>query len=407
MKPDLMHVVFGSVRSLPPLMHELSSLANEQSSVQVIDVHTGAEPFLRDSSLIEFESLSLIFRKISTSQLPLFKLLRYIEFCIRLFMLIVKNKPRIVIAHDLIALLPAYFPSRLISARVIYNAHELWTERQDASTPMLRLWRRLDRFFCKRVDRIIAPESNRANIYLHEYGASEMPIVVRNIPPRHATPEASIEWEGLLHRSLPRNYAIVLYQGLIHESRCLSEVIHAMAKTDRFAVLVLIGSGEEAYRRSLHESIRQLVLEDRVFILAPVSSAQLRPITASAAIGILLYKNDGRNNYFCAPNKLYEYMQAGLPMIASDFPGLSEVIEKNEIGVCVDPSNVSSITNAIDRLLQETSERVEMKRRALELAESSYTWESEFKKLRSLYNELNVLQNRESKASGQTQEKNR
>ena len=115
---------------------------------------------------------------------------------------------------------------------------------------------------------------------------------------------------------------------------------------------------------------------------------ELVPYTASADIGILLYRNDCRNNYYCAPNKLFEYMMMGLPVIAANYPGLLPLVEGEDVGLCVDPESPKAIAGAVNRLAGDPDRRERMRRNGLQLTRDRYNWEIESTPLLELYGSL-------------------
>jgi glycosyltransferase involved in cell wall biosynthesis len=123
-------------------------------------------------------------------------------------------------------------------------------------------------------------------------------------------------------------------------------------------------------------------------VLPRVPYHELAPWTASADVGILLYRNDCRNNYYCAPNKLFEYMMMGLPIIAPDFPGMRALVEGEEVGLCVDPEDPAAIAAAVNRIAADPAWTARLKQNALRLARERYNWERESGPLLARYREL-------------------
>lgn len=105
---------------------------------------------------------------------------------------------------------------------------------------------------------------------------------------------------------------IVLYQGLLHPGRCLEELVLAAQFLPSNISLVFIGAGDEDYKDRLKRLIENHNLSSRVFLHYRVPYDQVFAYTCCADVGVLFYSNDGRNNYYCAPNKLFEYFRAGL-----------------------------------------------------------------------------------------------
>ena len=115
---------------------------------------------------------------------------------------------------------------------------------------------------------------------------------------------------------------------------------------------------------------------------------QLFEYTASADIGLLFYRNTCRNNYYCAPNKLYEYMMMGLPIITPNYPGLVPVVEGENVGLCVNPEDPRAIADAVNRIAGDSSLHQTMKSNGLRLTRTQFNWETEFLKLEKAYTEL-------------------
>jgi glycosyltransferase involved in cell wall biosynthesis len=105
-------------------------------------------------------------------------------------------------------------------------------------------------------------------------------------------------------------------------------------------------------------------------------------------MGILLYRNDCRNNYYCAPNKLFEYMMMGLPVIAPSFPGIVPIVEGGNAGLCVDPARPEQIAAAVNELARSPELRQRMKENGLRLTRERYNWETESAPLIERYRAL-------------------
>jgi glycosyltransferase involved in cell wall biosynthesis len=205
-----------------------------------------------------------------------------------------------------------------------------------------------------------------------------LPAVVRNIP-EHAP--AIQRGNALRHRlGVDGDARLLLYQGLIAESRCLLELIDAVAMLGMEVRLVLIGEGDGEYERRVAE--RMEALGGRGHRIGWTAPDELARLTASADLGVLLYRNNGRNNFYAAPNKLYEYIFAGLPVLASAFPGLVGVVEQGGYGVCANPHLPEDIARAISAALNiPAGDAIAMR------AREQFRWESEADVLRRVYRE--------------------
>jgi glycosyltransferase involved in cell wall biosynthesis len=185
---------------------------------------------------------------------------------------------------------------------------------------------------------------------------------------------------------VPPGIPIVLYQGLYMPHRGLENLVRAASRFAR-ARLVLMGWGP------LLETLQGIVasegLRDRVVFLEPVPMRELLAVTAGADLGVIPYRNVGLNNYYTSPNKLFEYVAAGVPVAASRFPELIRVVEGLELGRTFDPDDPASIAAAVDAILENPSERARVQDNALRAA-ARFTWEDEARTLLEVYQALPV-----------------
>lgn len=379
-RPHVVHVFFGQARRLPPMMAELRSFAGEFRQTLIVPEYDQKPTYLAqripDTEVVYVRMRS---REWSARQTPLRKLLRFKEFMLRAALAVRRANGDIVVAHDLPAVLPLLVRLLRRPGRVLLHAHELYTEAAENLAPMRPFWRALERFTVRRVARVIVPESNRARIVHEEYGAPRMPAVVMNIPADAVPCE-----RGTLLRerlALPEDAVTVLYQGLLGESRCIEELVAALGHLPVRFHLVLIGSGEESFMAWLREASTRY--NGRLHLFSWMHPEALQAFTASADVGVLLYRNRGRNNYYAAPNKLYEYLFSGLPVVSSAFPGLQAAIEGGGYGACADPDRPDDIARAILRAADIAPGTAIATR-----ARASWRWSDQADMLRTVYQEI-------------------
>ncbi|MBL0176244.1 MAG: glycosyltransferase family 4 protein [Ignavibacteria bacterium] len=379
------HILFNTVHKLPPLYNELVQLSARGEAATVYEVTNHDEQSAPPPDLpgVTFHRVSLGLRRVTTRQSRVAKLLRFVEYVFRAFIFAVKQDCDILVAHDLPAVLPAYVAARLRRRPVVYNAHELWSETNGMSAPFPALWARVDRFFCPRVDAMIAPEPNRARIYMEEYGAPALPVVAANCPLFTPLPATTLLRDSLAQQGFTPEI-IVLYQGIFDPSRRLHHLIAAMELLPATVALVIMGRGSAEQQDALEALRQSLGLQRRVFFHPFVPYDRLAAYTRSADIGVLLYTNDCRNNFYCAPNKLYEYLHAGLPVVTSAFPGLEAVVDGFQLGICVDPESPADIAQGLSRLLDEDTRKL-ISNRAIRISREIFNWEVEFERILKLY----------------------
>ena len=241
----------------------------------------------------------------------------------------------------------------------------------------------LERSLVPRVDIVITPERNRSEIYAREYHARKTPLTVMNCPP-YREPVASSRIRDALRERGVEGETIVLYQGLFDDSRCIRELVTAASEFDDGTVLVLMGGGFDEWR----DPAKIIGGRKNIVALPRVDYHDLPLYTSSADIGVLLYRNNCRNNYYCAPNKVHEYMMMGLPVVTVDFPGIRALLEPEGIGLCVNPEDPHAIAGAINRFTREKDLYARAKEQCLRRSRERYNWEYEFQKIRAAYTTL-------------------
>jgi glycosyltransferase involved in cell wall biosynthesis len=282
-------------------------------------------------------------------------------------------------AHDLDALWPAAKAARRWGVPLVYDSHELWTGQSSlVGRPLVRgVWAALERRLVRNVDRTIAVSPGVAHILKDRYRLEHV-LVVRNLPPyRPPVPGDRIRAELGLAAGRP----VVLYQGGFLTENGLSEQIEAVAGLDGPA-FVLIGSGPT--EDALRNQVLRNGLRDKVYFLPRVPFAELHSYTCSADVGLCLIKGVGMSFYLSLPNKLFEYMMAGLPVLASDFPEMRAVVDDTRAGQLVDPQDGPAVREHLHHLLTDREQQQAFRRAALEAAQR-YCWEREAPALVNLY----------------------
>lgn len=308
-----------------------------------------------------------------------FALLRYYR---RAWKIVKKEPGDIYHCHDLDTLPLGYMAKRRHGGRLVYDAHELTTELAYISRLERVGWWVLERFLIRRADEVIATGTYRADYLAKKYKIA-VPTVVLNCPPLIGvgTPNRALRDKlGLVDDKVP----VILYQGGFIVGRGLDKLVLAIAYLER-GVLVLMGWGPlEAELRIL---VKEKSLEEHVYFTEPVAPDRVVYYCMSASVGVVMVLHTSLNNYYATPNKLYEYIHAGLPVVSSDFPALREIVEGYELGCTFDPEAPESIAAAINRVLADEQRYDTMRKNALEAARI-FNWETESRKLLEIYRRL-------------------
>jgi glycosyltransferase involved in cell wall biosynthesis len=275
----------------------------------------------------------------------------------------------LLVGHDVDGLGAAVRAKRALGAPLIYDAHELFPDMAAAGRPDYerRGWIRYERRLIRHADAVFAVTASRADVMARRFAIS--PRVIRNVPETsHETEEPAAD----LRESLPEGAKVVLYLGGMQASRGLEEAIRALERLPD-CHLVLMGSGEEKYVERLRAIAREARVAERLEIRPPVRPHEVVAVTAAADVGVVLNHRTNLNNYLSLPNKIFEYVVAGLPVVASDFPDMAELVNGCGVGVTCDPEDPASIARAVEAVLRDPERYREGARRAA----PELTWERE------------------------------
>lgn len=287
-------------------------------------------------------------------------------------------------AHDLDALWPAARAAGRRGARLLYDSHELFVEQSSLvhRSGVRGFWRWLERRLVRRVDRVLTVSAAIADNLRQAYDLEPPPVLVRNLPP-FREPVAGNGLRQALGLD-GDDEPLVLYQGGFLTDNGLAEQITAMSRIDA-GRLVLLGSGP--MEESLRSQVASLGLRDRVRFLPRHPFPQLHALTCGADLGLCVIKPTGNSFLWSMPNKLFEYLMAGLPVLAGDTPEIRRVIEDTGAGVLVDPQDPDAIADALRELLADEPRRRHMGAAALRSAHR-YCWEQEAPRLLEAYAQL-------------------
>lgn len=222
----------------------------------------------------------------------------------------------------------------------------------------------------KSLDAVILAES----LYADSLPESDKYCIVRNYPLLSELDLSGLDWSG--------KKRAVCYIGGLTEIRGLIGMVDAIEKTD--AELLLGGKFESGSLKSRVESMPGWQRTTYMGLLDRVGVANV----LSQAMAGLLVLHPVPNYMVSEPTKMFEYMSAGIPVIASDFPVWRRIIEDSGCGICVDPTKPEAIASAIKWIMDHQDEARQMGQDGRRAIENKYNWELEEKKLVSLYEKL-------------------
>ena len=298
----------------------------------------------------------------------------YFFFNVRLFFVGLINKTDLFYANDLDTLAPLFLLSKLKKKPLIYDSHELFCEVPELKDSRIKkaIWQKLEAYIIPKLKTCITVNDSIAKIYVAKYN---VPFhIIRNISDFDQTfiPQSRAQL------SMPEDKKIILLQGAgINVDRGAEELIDAMEFVQN-AVLYIIGSGD------VWENLKQKVsfnksIQNKVVLINKLPKSELINYTFNADIGLSIDKNTNLNYLYSLPNKIFDYIQAEIPILASRLPEIENIILQYKIGDFIDDHNPKTIANKLNEMLY--SQQLSSYKKYLAIAKKEITWKSEKEKL--------------------------
>jgi glycosyltransferase involved in cell wall biosynthesis len=260
------------------------------------------------------------------------------------------------------------------AAAVVYDARDIYIDAANLARlpgPARRLFAWVERRWARQASRVMTVNEPYAAVMEQRFGVAK-PLIVMNCSyaPAGDPPRGRRFHEAL---GLPPATRVVLYQGGFSRDRGIEQLIEALPSLPADSVLVLLGYGVlQAELEARAEAA------NRLFVLPAVLPADLVEWVGSADVVAMPIQPTTLNHRLTTPNKLFEAMAAGVPVVASDLPGMAGIVRDTGCGVLCDPSSPASIATAIRSILDAPpDEREAYRRRALDAVRATYNWDSQ------------------------------
>jgi len=333
---------------------------------------------------IRFVIKVVILLPIKSVLMVIHKPLCFHDFYKRSLLLNIEEPSDIYHGHDLHTVPTAYKTALRTNAKVVYDAHELYTEMSGLKPIERKLYTIIERKYAPKVNALITVNESIAVELVDRYKLNKKPSIIFNCP--EVSNNIILTENDILREKLniSKDTKIVLYQGGYSINRGLFNLIDS-AKFINNGVIVFMGWGR--IEEELREKVKNLKLEDKVIFTPGVPQNELLNHSKSAEVGVIPYQFVGLNNYYTSPNKLFEYINANVPIAGSNFPELKRVINKYDIGETFDPESPKSIAQAINKILDNSEYQKKLKENT-KFAAADFTWEKEEKKLLKIYDIL-------------------
>lgn len=306
---------------------------------------------------------------------PLF----YASFNLRLFWYLLFQKADVFVANDLDTLLAVYLAAKIRRKKIVLDNHEYFTGVPELITrPRTRaIWKAIESWIFPKLKYISTDTEAKKELFELNYG---VPVkVVRNVP------LLLNEEPDVIVQELPKNRKILIYQGAgINVDRGTEELTEAMRFLDDSYLLVYVGSGDVI--DTLKSITEKYALQNRVWFIGKVPFVQLRAYTKQAHLGLTLDKPVSENYTCSMPNKLFDYVHAGVPVLASRLREIERMINRYDIGTFIESYEPAHIAEKIKSIFE--SGQIEYWKKNLPKASREVNWQQEEITLRGIYAEV-------------------
>ena len=299
---------------------------------------------------------------------PLF----YMFFNIRLWFYLMTHANDLIWSNDLDTLPAGYLTSCIRQRPLVYDMHEYFTGVPELIHRKVtrRIWEKIESTIFPKLKNVITVSPSIAREFESRY---PVPVaIVRNVP-KPFTNDKSVPIDLRF-----ADGKLILYQGTMNKERGLEFMIRAMLWIEN-ARFILVGDGPE--KKKLEGMIRELGLHNRVRMIPRMLPHQLQKLTPQADLGISIERNIGLNYRFALPNKLFDYIYAGVPVLVSSLTEMQRIIEKYKVGWILesyDPERMAAQVNLILKDLERDRSRLQGN---LKRASGELNWEIEEPKL--------------------------
>lgn len=306
---------------------------------------------------------------------PLF----YAELNLRLFFVLLFSSVSVLHANDLDTLLPAWLVSKIRRKHLVYDTHEYFTGVPEIQKrkAVKSVWKGIERFIFPKLKHVFTVNESIAELYRHDYG-NEVIHVMRNIPPA----EVSMVVDDDLSARIPLNsFRIILQGNGINVDRGGEEAVQMMQYLND-CVLLIAGNGDVIPR--LKQMVQELNLSAKVIFFDPMPYAKLLGLTSVCDLGLSLDKDTNINYRYSLPNKVFDYLRAGIPVLASNLVEVKRIVEMHHTGWIAKSVNPIALAEQLRHIKNDSLTYAQI-RSGLQKTSLELCWENESKGLLSLY----------------------
>ena len=297
---------------------------------------------------------------------------------------VIDYSPDVIHAHDLTTLPAAVKYAKKLNIPVIYDAHELETNRANNKNPIVKWFiTYTEKKYISQTTAVITVSDSIANFLAQAY-TIKLPTVIYNSPDYYPGKQSisNVRSDFGINTISP----LIVYVGIAQTGRGIELLLTAMGNLKEF-YLAFVGPENAIYYPKYKQMISDLGLSDRVRFFPPVPSEDVVSYISTADVGVSIIQDVCLSYRYCMPNKLFEMAFARLPIVCSNLPDMKAFILKNELGIVVDQENSNLIAQGIREAYTKRNIISSSDEKLKDLI-NEYGWQAQAKKLLALYSDL-------------------
>lgn len=372
---NILHLTHSDSRSDNRILKELGALADTglyNITCIGISSNNGASQSCHklDAKIISLRLITNLPKWVSR---PIRHFLMLTEFYIRLLREGIKVKPNIIHCHDTMVLPVGLIIKIITKAKLIYDAHELESNRNGQTKMLAKVTFFIEKKCWSKIDHFITVSNSIISWYEKEFGVKSNSLILNSPLIRKFNSVPNNYFHNLY--SISTDKLVFVYLGILSSGRGIDYILDAFSQGTIESHIVFIGYGE------MGSKIKEFSLKySNIHLHDAVPHEEIVATVKNADVGLCLIENVSLSDFYCLPNKLFEYIFAGLPVLASNFPEISNLVKEHHLGNVCDV-NFKSIHAEVSKMEKNHPERI-----ASNLSELG--WEKQSEKLRKAYMKL-------------------
>lgn len=313
----------------------------------------------------------------------------YLAFANTAFEVARQFRPDVIHAHDFNTLVGASLISRVLGTPFVYDTHELWVHRNRGGVSYSKREIRWEESFERQAMRTAAFSVTVCDSiadYLTRRYSVKRPVVVRNIPEQgHGSAGEPVRFRREL--GLPDDAFLAVYVGRFTSNRGITDILRALPHTDPRIHVAMLGYFDRRFAVEYHDLVEELGVEARIHPFGPVPSATVSDWIREADISLTTMNRVCLSYTYTLPNKLFESLHAGLPILGPDSPEIVRIVGQYHCGVTYRDGDHLDLASNLNHLESNPSE-LEILRQGADAAAADLRWETERLRLIDAYHEL-------------------